>query len=148
MGSNILCYLNSGFDYQQMKTKQVIVVRADLKMRRGKEAAQVSHASMSFITKQLEVVETQDRGYLMDCLISEVAKDWLDNSFTKVCVSVDSEEELDAIYTAAKEAGLEAHMIVDNGTTEFGGVPTKTCVAIGPDLCERIDSITKHLKLR
>jgi PTH2 family peptidyl-tRNA hydrolase len=38
-------------------------------------------------------------------------------------------------------------LIIDSGLTEFGGVPTKTCVAIGPDIDAKIDVLTKHLKL-
>lgn len=51
------------------------------------------------------------------------------------------------IFHAAEVAGLVVNLITDNGTTEFGGIPTKTCLAIGPDYKERIDPITKHLKL-
>jgi PTH2 family peptidyl-tRNA hydrolase len=50
------------------------------------------------------------------------------------------------IYNKAKEAGLEVHIITDSGRTEFKE-PTKTCLAIGPDLSEKIDTITGHLKL-
>jgi len=42
---------------------------------------------------------------------------------------------------------LETHLITDNGTTEFNSVPTNTCIAIGPDYSDKIDMITKHLKL-
>ena len=38
-------------------------------------------------------------------------------------------------------------LCVDAGRTEFHGVPTATCCAIGPDWPERIDPITGHLKL-
>jgi PTH2 family peptidyl-tRNA hydrolase len=38
-------------------------------------------------------------------------------------------------------------VINDSGKTEFGGVPTKTCLALGPDLAERIDALTGHLEL-
>jgi PTH2 family peptidyl-tRNA hydrolase len=47
----------------------------------------------------------------------------------------------------ARAAGVECHLIQDNGTTEFGGVPTYTCLALGPDLAEKIDPLTKDLKL-
>jgi len=134
-----------------MATKQVIVMRKDLKMRRGKEMAQASHASMAFLTKK----GTFDS---LDCLYNEAfintsmsnlkeAKEWMQNSFTKICVGVNSEEELDEIYNKAKEADLTVHMIVDSGRTEFNNVPTKTCLAIGPHYSEKIDAITANLKL-
>ena len=74
-------------------------------------------------------------------------QDWINGSFAKVCVKVNSEEELMEIHDKAKEAGLEVHLITDSGRTEFGGVPTRTCLAIGPDEAEKIDNITGELTL-
>lgn len=134
-----------------MATKQIIVMRTDLNMRKGKMIAQGSHASMAFLTRK----GTFDS---LDCLYDEAfintsmtnlkeAKEWMENSFTKICVGVNSEAELDEIYNKAKEAGLTVHMVVDSGRTEFNGVPTKTCLAIGPHYSEKIDAITGNLKL-
>lgn len=67
--------------------------------------------------------------------------------FTKVVVTVNGEEELLDIYKKAKEAGLIAALITDNGLTEFNGVPTNTVVAVGPDLPENLNKVTGHLKL-
>lgn len=64
-----------------------------------------------------------------------------------MCLRVESEAELDAIYERALEAGLPCAMIIDAGKTEFNGVPTKTCCAIGPALPAELDPITGHLKL-
>ncbi len=122
------------------KTKQTIVMRKDLKMRRGKEIAQGSHASMAFLTRRLE-------NEFIPFILKQVEKDWLNGSFAKVCVRVDSEEELMEIYENAKEVGLEVHLVTDSGRTEFHGVATRTCLAIGPDEIDRIDKITGHLKL-
>jgi PTH2 family peptidyl-tRNA hydrolase len=52
-----------------------------------------------------------------------------------------------AIYEKALAAGLLAAMIVDAGLTEFGGVPTRTCCAIGPDWAEAVDAVTGELPL-
>lgn len=125
-----------------MTIKQVIVMRHDLGMRRGKQIAQGSHASMSFLCKRL-----QASGIINIDLMSEVERDWLFGIFTKVCCRVDSEHELMDIFNKAQEAGLIVHLIVDSGKTEFNGVPTPTCLAIGPDHSEKIDTITCHLKL-
>jgi peptidyl-tRNA hydrolase, PTH2 family len=38
----------------EKRIKQVIVMRHDLKMRRGKQIAQGAHASMSFICRRLQ----------------------------------------------------------------------------------------------
>ncbi|MGI9470055.1 MAG: aminoacyl-tRNA hydrolase [Rubripirellula sp.] len=122
--------------------KQVIVMRHDLKMRRGKQIAQGAHASMSFLCHRL-----RERGELSIEDFEAPARAWLSGAFAKVCCRVDSEEELMAVYEQASEAGLETHLITDSGKTEFHGVPTRTCIAIGPDLTSRIDAITGELSL-
>ena len=138
-------------EQEQRPTKQVIVMRKDLRMRRGKEIAQACHASMSFLTRNTDTKEAREIGDLWTRLIINDVDywvlDWLEGSFRKICCSVDSEAELIAIYDKAVEAKLEVYMVEDNGMTEFGGVKTKTCLAIGPDYDECIDPITKDLKL-
>ena len=124
------------------RIKQVICVRHDLKMRRGKQIAQGAHASMSFLCRGLQVAGS----VLLDDF-SEVERAWLTGSFAKVCCRVNSEEELLAIRDQAAEAGLEVHLITDSGKTEFHGVPTNTCLAIGPDVAEKIDPVTGELEL-
>jgi PTH2 family peptidyl-tRNA hydrolase len=137
---------------EERKPKQVIVVRSDLKMQRGKEISQGAHASMSFITKRLRLAPAPDlgpEGTVFEVVLSDVEKEWLFNGrFTKITVKVDSEQALDEIYAQAKAAGLETHLIIDSGLTVFHGVPTKTCLAIGPDWSENIDPITSGLTLR
>ena len=72
---------------------------------------------------------------------------WLEGMQTKVCLQVESEEELRSMHAKAVELGVVAHLIQDAGLTEFGGVPTLTACAIGPDEEEVVNSITGHLKL-
>jgi PTH2 family peptidyl-tRNA hydrolase len=115
------------YDYKQM-----LVVRKDLNMRKGKIGAQCAHASLACYIEH----PTDPRMI-----------EWLKGPFTKICVSVDSEDELNEIETKAIEAGLITRMIVDAGRTEFNGVPTKTVLAIGPDLHANLAPITGHLKL-
>ena len=111
-------------------------MRKDLKMRRGKEIAQGSHAAMAFLLKRKTKVTTDN-----------VILEWLKGGQTKICLQIHSEEELMKLYQEAIDSGLEVNFITDAGRTEFGGVPTKTCLAIGPNKSEDIDKITKHLKL-
>ena len=124
------------------RIKQVICVRHDLKMRRGKQIAQGSHASMSFLTRRL-----QKYGHTSLASCSSAEKAWLMGSFAKICCRVNSEEELLEVHDKAVEAGLEVHLITDSGRTEFHGEPTNTCLAIGPDYAEKIDPVTGHLEL-
>ena len=128
------------------RSKQIIVVRKDLNMRKGKMVAQGSHASMKAILDLMIKVPTEDERtlYYED---APALKDWIDGIFTKICVSVDSEEELLGIYESAKASGLICSLIQDAGLTEFDGVKTYTCCAIGPNWAEEIDPITSHLKL-
>lgn len=132
-----------------MSVKQVIVFRRDLKVRKGKIAAQVAHAAMAFISEQIrKSVHSYDQGkHIHQVALTSEQHDWMNSMFTKICLVVDDEGKLVEIYTKAKEAGLTAHLIKDTGLTEFHGVPTLTCVAIGPHESERIDTITAGLDL-
>lgn len=125
--------------------KQVIVIRRDLHMRRGKEIAQGSHASSAWIS--FAVADALRRGdtTLDLSIISEAAKVWLTSSFRKVTLQVQTEQEIVTLHDQAVAAGLESHLITDSGKTEFGGNPTITALAIGPDRAACIDAITGHL---
>lgn len=65
----------------------------------------------------------------------------------KIALIPSKEQDLIAAYDRAKMEGLPCAMIVDSGATEFNGVPTRTCCAIGPANAEDIDKITGGLKL-
>lgn len=132
---------------QDMNVKQVIVMRTDLGMRKGKMIAQGAHSSISFLSKALYFDPNASGIGHAEVTFSEVEYAWLTGAFTKVCVRVDSEEELLKIYKDAQDAGLTVNLIVDSGLTEFNGIPTRTCLAIGPDESEKIDKITGHLRL-
>lgn len=129
-------------DSNEVEIKQVIVMRHDLKMRLGKQVAQGAHASLSFLTRRL-----QSQGRLSLEEFSPQEKAWILGSFTKIALRCDSEDELLAIYQNAMARGIEVHLITDSGKTEFRGVPTRTCLALGPDEASKIDEITGHLKL-
>jgi PTH2 family peptidyl-tRNA hydrolase len=130
----------------QRSTKQVIVIRRDLKMRRGKEIAQGAHASMAWL-RQRVTQRLNSAGTVDHVEFSQAERAWLEGSLRKVTVKVGSEEELMAVYAKALEAGLGAHLITDRGLTEFGGVPTRTCLGIGPDYDQLIDPVTGDLEL-
>ena len=118
-------------------------------MRLGKTAAQVAHASMSFLTRKLSPDWRQNwrTASSYKVCLSLVEEEWLSDSFTKVVVSVNSEEDLRSLIEQAEEAGIVVHEVIDSGRTEFHGVPTLTCAAFGPDDVEKLDPITGHLPL-
>lgn len=162
---------------EERVAKQVIVVRTDLKMRKGKVAAQAAHAAMKVfldrVTRPMTAVlgehhnvvrphpgfadrydrpapgapdESVMRGEIKIPLNAPMM-DWLMGRFTKVCCRVESEEELLRVCDAALKARLSCALIQDSGKTEFGGVPTLTCCAIGPAYPQDIDPVTGNLKL-
>lgn len=79
--------------------------------------------------------------------ISAVELAWINGIFTKICLKVETEEQLLEVEKRAREKGLACHLITDRGLTEFNGVPTNTCLSIGPDQSEKIDEVTGGLEL-
>jgi peptidyl-tRNA hydrolase, PTH2 family len=126
--------------------KQVIVIRRDLKMRRGKEIAQGSHASGAWLAEDVAASLDVTTG-AASVVLDPVAVAWITGSFRKITLQVQSEEELVALHEAALARGLRSHLIHDSGRTEFGGVPTITALGIGPDLAASIDEITGELTI-
>lgn len=134
--------------------KQVIVMRKDLGMRKGKMVAQGAHASLGALLTLFDKIKytrdiDQSTNYIYECRFGEnsILSDWLNGVFTKICVCVNSEEELLDIYKKAQDAGIPCKLITDSGLTEFNGVPTNTCVGIGPYTSDEIDKITGRLQL-
>jgi PTH2 family peptidyl-tRNA hydrolase len=123
--------------------KQVIVVRKDLNMRKGKIAAQAAHASIAVVTKLLGPTEHEHR-------ILHHHEDlfkWLAGDFKKIVVGCDSEAELLDLSLRARGELLLHALIQDNGLTEFHGVKTYTALAVGPGSSKIVDRVTGHLKL-
>ena len=110
--------------------KQVILVRADLKLPKGKLAAQAAHASVDAVLKS----------------DSKLVKAWRDEGMAKIVVKVKDEKELIKYFQLAKDSDLTASLITDAGRTVIAP-GTKTCVGIGPDDEEKIDQITGELSL-
>jgi peptidyl-tRNA hydrolase, PTH2 family len=125
--------------------KQVIVIRRDLKMRRGKEIAQGAHASSAWIS--YAVANAADADGLATIRLDPVALAWITGSFRKVTLQVTTDEELVALHESALALGLRSHLITDSGRTEFAGVPTRTALAIGPDMADQIDLVTGELTI-
>ncbi len=126
--------------------KQVIVIRRDLGMRRGKEIAQGAHASIAWLAERLQFPTFGDPS-LAGARFSGAELAWLTGGFRKVTCQVQSEAEILALKEKAGTLGIEAHVITDAGLTEFGGVPTITAIALGPDFDHRIDQVTGELAL-
>lgn len=118
----------SGFKY-----KQVIVVRSDLQMSKGKTAVQVAHATI--LTS--EKARKHKRRWWAD---------WLREGQCKVALKVNGLEELKRLNRRAEEIELPSALVEDRGLTE---IPpgTTTCLGIGPAPKKAIDGITGDLPL-
>jgi PTH2 family peptidyl-tRNA hydrolase len=123
--------------------KMVIVVRKDLKMRKGKMCAQVAHAAMQFLCENSE----SERGDELHVKLSPVEVTWMNGTFAKIVVGCDSEDELKYLMLKAEIEGVQCYSITDAGLTEFNGVSTLTCAAFGPENSEILNKITGDLKL-
>lgn len=110
--------------------KQVILVRQDLKLPKGKLAAQAAHASVEAVLKS----------------DSDLVKRWRAEGMAKIVLKVKDENELVKYFQQAKEEGLAVSLITDAGRTVIAP-GTRTCVGIGPEEGEKIDSVTGELPL-
>jgi len=135
-------------DMKNDYVKQVIVIRKDLKMRKGKMCAQAAHASMKVLLDNMSITDhTGVCFWTLASFKSYPMYQWLKGAFTKIVVSVDSEEELFELKQKAEDADILCAMIMDAGKTEFHGEPTNTALAIGPEWASKLNEITGHLKL-
>ncbi len=156
------------------KAKQMIVMRRDLKMRKGKIAAQAGHACVEAVLLALvrdnrlgdirvsgddwielapETIALEDatfdaktQGFEPGAAASPLEA-WFSEGVAKICVYVDSEEELLDLHRRAQEAGFISALVRDAGYTEFHGEPTYTCLALEPLFPDQVDPITGGLPL-
>jgi PTH2 family peptidyl-tRNA hydrolase len=110
--------------------KQAIIVRTDLKMGKGKIAAQSAHASIAAFLHATEIARER----------------WVGEGMAKIVLKVANEDELRKIHATAKRAKLPTELIVDRGLTQIEP-GTATAVGIGPAEDEAVDKITGKLKL-
>ncbi len=113
--------------------KQIIVIRTDLKMGKGKLAAQSSHASLGAYKKASRTHP-------------EIVKDWEMEGQEKVVLKVSGEEELFDYLQRAKDKDIPVEVIRDAGRTQIAP-GTITCFAAGPWKEEELDEIFGKLKL-
>ena len=114
-------------------------------MQRGKEIAQGSHAAMEFVASQIRRRLNQQPNISINLNTDETA--WLSKGMAKVCLQVNSEQDLLDHHENALRHGLKSFLITDSGRTEFAGTPTLTACAIGPAGVSRIDAVTGDLTL-
>ena len=116
-----------------MEVKQVIIVRKDLKLGKGKLAAQVAHASLSSCLKVMK----KDK---------KLFNSWMKTGAKKVVLRVKNVNELLEYKKIADKNKVANALITDAGRTQIKP-GTITCLGIGPDLKEKIDKISGNLKM-
>uniref|UniRef100_A0A6T6PRY8 peptidyl-tRNA hydrolase n=1 Tax=Timspurckia oligopyrenoides TaxID=708627 RepID=A0A6T6PRY8_9RHOD len=113
--------------------KLIFCVRTDLKMTKGKIAAQCGHATL---------------GAYQSALIhnpNAVAM-WESNAQPKIALQIKSLSEAESIQRIARSKGVSSYAVYDAGRTQIAA-GSLTVVAVGPGPSEVIDQITRHLKL-
>ncbi|NXS12679.1 PTH2 hydrolase, partial [Neodrepanis coruscans] len=113
--------------------KMVLIVRNDLKMGKGKVAAQCSHAAVSAYK------QVQRRN-------PELLEQWEYCGQPKVVLKVPDEETLIQLLVEAKRLGLTVSLIEDAGRTQIAP-GSRTVLGIGPGPVDLIDKVSGHLKL-
>ena len=137
------------------RAKQMIVMRRDLRMRKGKIAAQAGHACVEAVLMALvregrgADLRASDGWAWVEHAEGDVTPltEWFDAGVAKVCVYVDSEEELLDLAERGRDQGFAVALVRDAGHTEFHGEPTFTCLAFEPLPAEKIDPLTGELPL-
>ncbi len=117
--------------------KQVIAVRTDIKMSKGKTAVQVAHAAVEAVLLIIDSGRSEWMHWL---------RLWRLQGQKKIAVKVGSEQELLKVYQDALRLGLPASLIADAGLTELPP-GTRTAAAVGPAPVRLVDRVTGRLKL-
>lgn len=125
--SNTIMYTDEYDNY-----KLILVIRTDLKMGKGKVAAQCAHAAVA--------------AYKSARKHPKILQAWEECGQAKITVKVDSEDALKEVVKHARAIGLLANIIQDAGRTQIEP-GSKTVCAIGPGPAPLIDQVTGHLKL-
>jgi peptidyl-tRNA hydrolase, PTH2 family len=126
--------LRNGRAARLTEIKQVIVVRSDLKMGKGKTAAQVAHAALD----AAEGARNKHPGWY---------ESWREQGQAKVVVKTEGgEEALEELQKQARSLGLPVSLIHDKGLTQLEP-GTATCLGVGPGPSVEIDRVTGKLKL-
>jgi PTH2 family peptidyl-tRNA hydrolase len=115
------------------KLKQVIVVRSDLKLSKGKLAVQVAHAAV----EAAELAKRRKRAWW---------RAWKEEGACKIAVKAPSEADLLKLEEEVVRSGLPAVLIRNRGLTELPP-NTLTCLGIGPAPVELLDKLTRKLPL-
>jgi PTH2 family peptidyl-tRNA hydrolase len=113
--------------------------------RKGKIGSQIGHAVEKVFLDRMKFINDESGDYYRIEHIHDAAHEWIYGVFKKLLVSAKDEAELNGAKKKVEGARVTHSVVNDNGLTEFYGVLTFTCMAMGPDEEDKIDPITKDL---
>ena len=90
-------------------------------------------------------MKKSENGYICD--FTQEMEEWKNGAFTKIVLGCDSIDDIYDLQDKVNSLNIPNAIIIDNGTTEFGGVPTVTCIAIGPCRVEIVENLTSKYSL-
>lgn len=112
--------------------KMVLVVRNDLKMGKGKIAAQCSHATLGLYKKILHRAP-------------KALNRWEMCGQVKVVVKIESEDDMLVLQEKAKSMAIPTHIVIDAGRTQIAPNSRTVMAVLGP--ADMVDDVTGGLKL-
>ena len=127
-----VCSSGDESDYSDVSDEEdlklVLVVRQDLKMGKGKAAAQCSHATLAAYKRAKR--KCPDR-----------LKIWEATGQPKITLKCDSEEELMLLMVKARSLDLVSYVVADAGRTQIAP-GSHTVLAVGPAPNHLVDQVT------
>lgn len=121
------------------EVRMTLIVRQDLKMGKGKAAAQCSHATLALYKK---MSNPQSAAYN-----AQMLRRWeMGNGQAKITLQVPNQEEMDMLFALAMSLGVNAYIVHDAGRTQIAA-GSATVLGLGPAPKMVMDQITLELKL-
>ena len=125
--------INDSYTMLNAPFKLLLCVNNELKMTKGKIAAQCGHATLGAYRLSTKYCQS-------------ALRTWEYTGQAKIAVKVEKEAEIYDLMMKAKDAGLVCYLVEDAGKTQIAA-GSRTVLAIGPAPVELLDTITSHLKL-
>ena len=126
-----VCSSGDESDYSDVSDEEdlklVLVVRQDLKMGKGKAAAQCCHATLAAYKRARR--KCPDR-----------LKVWESTGQPKITLKCDSEEELMLLMVKARSLDLVSYVVADAGRTQIAP-GSHTVLAVGPAPGQLVDQV-------
>ena len=121
-------------------SKQVILVRRDLRLKRAAMAALVARASAEFLLDNDE----SERGDTMTIKLTPPEASWMASGRQVIVLGVSSESMLQSYLFKAEMAGIQCYPV---STGDGAGGYSVVAAALGPDDVDKVDEVTGRLKL-